>query len=116
MTPTKYIVSVFVLFTLLLIGCAESSRPTVREPSYVGGLSGCAEFRRTVGAASQGILTNAEIRTRIQKVQDRTDSAEPAIRTASTRLLAAITKGDGPGFSEAAEDLALACKTAGYYK
>ncbi len=64
--------------------------------------------------AAQGSLTDAEIEERLEKVQTRGSTAEPVIRDASTRVLATITSGDGPGFAAAEEDMIKACAEAGY--
>ncbi len=64
--------------------------------------------------AAQGSITDAEIKERLRKVQTRGSTAEPAIRDASTRVLATITSGDDPGFSAASEDMIKACAEAGY--
>ncbi len=64
--------------------------------------------------AAQGSITDAEIKERLRKVQTRGSTAEPAIRDASTRVLATITSGDGPGYSAASEDMIKACAEAGY--
>ena len=100
------------VFFLVLTACAGPPGPT--KPTYVGGLSGCADFWRTMTEASQGILTDVELREMLKKVQSRTSSAEPAIREASTRVLATMTSGDGPAFSAASAALITACQNAGY--
>ncbi len=64
--------------------------------------------------AAQGRLTDAEIKERLNKVRTRGSTAEPAIKDASTRVLATITSGDGPGFAAAEEDMIKACAEAGY--
>ena len=81
---------------------------------YTVGISACDEFRRIMAQEAQGSITNAEIRERLEKVQARGSTAEPAIKDASTRVLATITSGDEPGFSAAAEDMIKACTEAGY--
>jgi len=64
--------------------------------------------------AAQGSLTDADIKKRLEKVQTRGSTAEPPIKDASTRVLATVTSGDGPGFSAAEEDMIKACTEAGY--
>ncbi len=64
--------------------------------------------------AAQGSITDAEIKERLEKVQTRGSTAEPAIRDASTLVLATITSGDNPGFPAASEDMIKACAEAGY--
>ena len=63
---------------------------------------------------AKGSITDAEIKDSLKKVQIRGSTAEPAIRDASTRVLATITSGDGPGYSAASEDMIKACAEAGY--
>ena len=64
--------------------------------------------------AAQGSITDAEIKERLERVQTRGSAAEPAIRDASTLVLATITSGDDPGFSAASKDMIKACAEAGY--
>ncbi len=64
--------------------------------------------------AAQGSITDAEIKERLEKVQTRGSTAEPAIKDASTRVLETIISGDDPGFSAAEEDMFKACSDAGY--
>ena len=104
--PLALLVSV--ILALIAAACSPAG------PVYTGGISACAEFRRITARAAQGILTDAEIKERLNKVRTRGSTAEPAIRDASTRLLATITSGDGPGFSAASEDMIKACTEAGY--
>ena len=64
--------------------------------------------------AAQGSITDAEIKERLEKVQTSGSTAEPAIKDASTRVLATITISDDPGYFAAVEDLIKACAEAGY--
>ena len=104
--PLALLVSV--ILALIAAACSPSG------PVYTGGISSCAEFRRIMAQAAQGSITDAEFKERLEKVQTSGSTAEPAIRDASTRLLATITSGDGPGFSAASEDMIKACAEAGY--
>ncbi len=99
---------VFATLTLIATACGPSG------PVYTGGISACAEFRRIMAQAAQGSITDAEIKERLRKVQTRGSTAEPAIKDASTRVLAIITSGDDLGFSVASEDMIKACAEAGY--
>ena len=99
---------VYATLTLIATACGPSG------PVYTGGISACAEFQWIMAKAAQGSLTDAEIRERLEKVQARGSTAQPAIKDASTRLLATITSGDDPGFSAASEDMIKACAEAGY--
>lgn len=100
----------------LLVGVCVAVLPKSDSSDYFGGLETCREFVRVANAASQGILTDTEIRDKLKPVQSRGSTAEPEIRAASTRLLATLTQGQGPEFSKAIEDLITACKQYGYVK
>ncbi len=97
---------------ITILALAAACSPS--GPVYTGGISACAEFRRIMAQAAQGSLTDAEIKERLEKVQTRGSTAEPAIRDASTRVLATITSSDDPGYSAAVEDMTKACAEAGY--
>jgi len=100
--------AVIAILTLIAAACSPSG------PVYTGGISACAEFRRIMAQAAQGNITDAETRETLEKVADSGSTAEPAIKDASTRVLATITSGDGPGLSAAQEDMIKACTEAGY--
>ena len=102
---------------LALLDFAVVTLATACSPSgsiYTGGLFACVEFRRIMAQGAEGNITDAETRERLEKVQARGSTAEPPIKDASTRVLATITSGDGPGFSTATEDMIKACTEAGY--
>ena len=108
MTINNFQLLVITSFALVATACGPSG------PVYTGGIAACAEFRRIMAQEAQGSVTNVEIRERLEKVQASGSTAEPAIKDASTRVLATITSGDDPGFFAAAEDLIKACTEAGY--
>ncbi len=99
---------VIAILTLIAAACSPSG------PIYTGGLFACVEFRRILAQGAEGNITDAETRERLKKVQARGSTAEPPIKDASTRVLATITSGDGPGFSTATEGMIKACTEAGY--
>ena len=108
MTINNLQLLVITSFALVATACGPSG------PVYTGGIAACAEFRRIMAQEAQGSVTNVEIRERLEKVQASGSTAEPAIKDASTRVLATITSGDEPGFSAAAGDMIKACTDAGY--
>ncbi len=99
---------------LFIVACSGGAPDAAQKERFAGGLSSCAEFRRTAADAAKGILTDAELREKLKKVQSRGSTAEPDIRDASTRVLSSVTQGDGPGASQAMADMFAACDKAGY--
>ena len=98
----------------LFIIARSGGAPDAAKSNYVGGLSSCREFERVGSDATKGILTDAELREKLKKVQSRGSTAEPDIRDASTRMLSSLTQGDGPGLSQAMADMIAACDKVGY--
>jgi hypothetical protein len=97
-----------------LTACGPSSKST---SSGGGGSSSeghstlaCEHFSNIMGDVSAGILTDAELRSKISEVRDSATSS--AVRSAATTMLAALTRKDKSGLILAAGNLADACKAA----
>ena len=64
--------------------------------------------------ASKGLLTDAEIRTKIQQVYDNAQvSTKPGIATDAQAMLAAATANDGTAFTNAAAAFSDDCVKLG---
>lgn len=70
----------------------------------------CEHFSNIMGDVKSGILTDAELRTKISEVRDSATSS--SVRSAATTMLAAITRHDKSGVVTAASDLIDACNAA----
>ena len=64
--------------------------PTKR-PTYTGGLSSCNHFRNVIADAGAGVLTNYELRAKLQEVYGSAKTAEPEIAEGARRSLAELT-------------------------
>ena len=81
---------------------------------YVGGLSGCRDFNRLLPHLRLGVLTEAEIREEFKDIRDRTSTAEPDIKAASTAMLVALTRRDADAVLTASQEMIDACLDAGH--
>ena len=75
---------------------------------------GCGHFRNIMGDVSAGILTDAELRTKIKEVYDTAYVSENAgIPDAARAMLAAITADDSNAFVAAVTAFDGACRAVG---
>jgi len=115
MNRTTILATLAVAATLALAGCS-SDTPAATSPTIADASAelGCAHFRNVMGDISKGILTDAEIRTKIQQVYDTARVSEnPGIAPDAQAMLAAATANDGTAFASAAADFAKACTAVG---
>ena len=85
------------------------------DPADAGAQLGCDHFRNVMGDASKGLLTDAELRTKIKEVySDAYISASPDIATTATAMLAADTAGDVGAFTTALKAFGAACSALGH--
>lgn len=104
--------------TFALVALTACGPSTSKSTSSGGGGSSseghsslaCEHFSNIMGDVTAGILTDAELRTKISEVRDSATSS--GVRSAATTMLAAITRRDKVAVVSAASDLADACKAA----
>lgn len=74
----------------------------------------CHDFRSTAQDQTDGLLTGAELRDRLQDINGRASvSEEPAIVNAGRDMLAAITAGDDAELASAVRAMGAACDALG---
>jgi hypothetical protein len=97
---------------------ASSSTPTKRPtpaPATADASAkvACRHWRNVVGDISKGILSDEEIRTKVQEVYDSAwVSEEPGIAEGAEAVLRAVTMDDGEAFLAAMGDFTDACVAA----
>lgn len=75
----------------------------------------CDHFRNVAGDASQGILTEAELREKLAEVDDDAQISEvDGVRNAARAMLRAVTQGDSEALSDAVEEMDAACDSIGH--
>lgn len=108
----KFII-VLALTLTALTACGGTSKSTSTggggSPEGHSSLA-CEHFTNIMGDVTSGILTDAELRSKISEVRDSATSS--AVRSAATDLLAAITRRNNTAVVTAASDLADACAAA----
>jgi ABC-type Fe3+-hydroxamate transport system substrate-binding protein len=101
--------------TLTLAGCS-SDTPTATSSTEADAGAGlaCTHFRNVMGDAAKGLLTDAELRTKIQEVYDSAHvSASPGVASGAQSMLAAVTAGDPTAFTAASTAFDTTCKAVG---
>lgn len=85
------------------------------EGPDAGAQLACVHFTNVIRDASDGVLTDAELRDKLKEVADDASvSAEPGVADAARRLLAAATPPlNVDGYAVAMGDLLDACDSAG---
>lgn len=97
-----------------LVGCGGSDSDA-NESSDAPAEMACMHFRNVAGDASSGLLTDDELRSKLQEVHDDARLADsPEIRQQSEAMLAAVTQGDSQTASEAVQGFSAACSELGY--
>lgn len=97
---------------LVLAGCSPSS----------GGSSGdasanlaCTHFRDVASDAANGLLTDTELRGKLQEVYgDAKYSDSPGIASGAQRMLRDVTNGDSADMNQAIPAFGDACTAAGF--
>lgn len=73
----------------------------------------CDHFRNVAGDVSAGILTDAELRSKLQEVNSNAAIATPAVQAAATKMLRAATTGTIGELADAVEQMGSACRATG---
>lgn len=107
------LLGVGVALLLTLGGCAETGGSGGGDEVDQSSLA-CDHFRNVSGDASQGLLTDAEMREKMKEVHSNAAIATPEIRAASTKMLSAITSGELGRFTKAIGKMDSACTAAGH--
>lgn len=97
----------------VLVGCggADDDDDSGDAPAELA----CMHFRNVAGDASSGLLTDAEVRSKLQEVHDDARLADtPEIRRKSEEMLAAFTQGSEGQAAEAVREFGEACDDLGY--
>lgn len=110
-----------IMVVLVLGGCStvSESTPTVAPVALTPTVDGsadlaCGHFRDIMRDVSDGILTDAELRTKIREVYNTARSSENAgIAEYAKAMLSTITQGDIPGFTTVIGQFAAACNEIG---
>jgi len=106
---------VVVVIGLLLWGCSalvggdDSGSGSASASANVA----CRHYRNVMSDLNAGLLTDAELRSKVQEVYDDANVAdEQSIRTAARELLASATAGDPDRFNAARGRMGSACVAA----
>lgn len=108
-------VVVAVFFALWLVASVNNDAPSPSSAStdedHHSRLA-CTHFRNIANDAQ--LMTNAEIRAKMQEVHDDASIATPQVQAASRDALTAITSGTTAEFESAITRLSAACSAAGW--
>lgn len=74
----------------------------------------CDHFRNIMRDFGDGIMTTAELRTKIREVEGNANIATVEVQTSSRRALAAVTQDNADAFVAAVTELHQACLAAGH--
>lgn len=97
-----------------LVGCGGGGSDA-DESSDAPAEMACMHFRNVAGDAASGLLTDDELRSKLQEVHDDARLADTAeIREQSEAMLAAVTQRDSQRASEAIEAFSAACAELDY--
>lgn len=103
------IIAVLAALGMSLVACGESD-----EGDASANLA-CRHFRNIAADVRDNQLTDAELREKLQEVEeDARVSEEPGIPQAGRNLVAAITTNDPEALLEAVSDMDAACDQAGF--
>lgn len=92
-----------------LTACSAADSAGVSEAALA-----CDHFRNIAGDASAGILTDSELREKLQEVYEGSVIAPDDVRSAARELLAALTTGTSDEFATAVTEMGAACERAGH--
>ena len=96
----------------IMIGLGVQFYPDDSGETYSGGLRACTSFNKGLATFVSGDLKGEELRDRVAKILDAALKAEPSIKEAAARMLAAT--GNNQAFLEANIVMTGACTEAGY--
>ena len=97
-----------VILMLTLASCGGSDTSDTPDSSLA-----CDHFYNVSNDAANGLLTNKEIRSKLQEVHSNASIATPAVRAAAKEMLAAATAGNTNRLSSATTRMMQACESAG---
>lgn len=101
--------------TVMLAACSGGgSGTTAAAGGDDGSEATCRHFRNIAGDASDGILTDEELRAKLKEVDDMAVIASTDIRDAARELLATVTSGTDAEQADAINALGEACRDAGF--
>jgi hypothetical protein len=102
------------MIVVLAAACGGPSTTPVRDASAV---YACEKFSRAIRDAKAGILTDRELRQRLQEVHEDARLSDPAVapgvKEGAERVLAIVTGGQKGDFTEAVNALVAACNRPG---
>lgn len=109
MRPTAL---VGILIALAVTGCTSSSGVShnPRKDSFLA----CDHYRDVIVDASKGILTDEELREKLQEVYDDASIGTSRVRRAAQAMLRTVTLGDTNGLIRDANEMDKACSAAGH--
>lgn len=106
-----------VLLLLVFIGvCSAVSSDgddTETSPSSKSGLA-CDHFRNIVSDVRAGVLTDAELRSKLKEVNSNASIASPSVQVAAQNMLAAVTQGRTDQLLVAVGAMDRACSAEGH--
>lgn len=113
--PTRHIrrfslgaLSVFVVIAFSSCDATTTSSSSSSYSSTAGSSSmACTHWSNIMGDVRAGILTDAELRTKISEV--RNSATTPAVSTAATHMLSAVTSRDKSAILVSFAELETAC-------
>ena len=108
------VIGVLVLAAIVVVGISvANSNDDEGDPDASAELA-CGHFRNVAGDIAAGVLTDAEVREKLQEV-DRSASVseEAGIASGARAMLAAVTRGDLAALTEAVGDFGDACRDLG---
>lgn len=108
-----------IMLVAIIGGCGAMTSSSNTNTSSSGGSdnatgASCEHFRNIVGDISKGILSDTEIRGKMQEVYDTASiSLDPGIPDGAQALLAAATAGDPAAMATAISAFSTSCSNVG---
>ena len=122
---TVALIIIAVVVVLTIIGGTAGKKNTATNASAPGAPTtvaddandqsslACNHFRNIMGDVQQGILTDAELRSKLTEVKDDAIIGTPAVKAASVHMLSAMTTGTTDELLTAVGEMAAACTASG---
>lgn len=94
---------------------ADEPEPTETGPAqHRESRLACSHFRNVMGDASDGVLTDEELREKLREVDENAAIATAEVQAAARSMFATVTSGTVEEFTAAVEDMHEACLDAGW--
>jgi len=121
-------IAALLLATAVFVGCDSASKDRAETSTESGGggpqqeggggndddaMLACSHFRNIASDYSAGLLTESELRTKLQEVYENSVIAGSAVRSAAKDMLAGSTAGDDTALADAVDRMGEACVAAG---